>query len=258
MTPQHLPPFNKENLNLWFLQVEESMRSSKISGDTSKFDHVISRLSSDVALLIQNIIEIPHENNKYDTLKNKLLELFGKSEEIRVRQLLKTCRMGDENPLHFLQRMGSMVDRNVPDSVLKTIFLEQVPQSLYAVLAVNPEADLTTLALLADRVMEFRPNYIESMSRSNLAISWQPRTEDDTSIQHQLAEITRRITAMESNICKKIKEDLFKDDLDLNLVLGDLYQDIVHLQFEETDYVITITTSAHGHINVKHHVRGHQ
>ncbi|KAK9293481.1 hypothetical protein QLX08_011588 [Tetragonisca angustula] len=155
MTPQHLPPFNKENLKLWFLQVEAGMRASKISGDMSKFDHVISRLPSDVALLIQNIIEIPPENNKYDTLKNKLLELFGKSEEIRVRQLLKTCRMGDEKPSHFLQRMRSMVDRNVPDSVLKTVFLEQVPQFLYDVLAVNPEADLTTLALLVDRVMEF-------------------------------------------------------------------------------------------------------
>lgn len=58
--------------------------------------------------------------------------------------------MGDEKPLHFLQRTRSMVERNVPDSVLKTVFLKQFQQSLYDVLAVNPEADLTTSALLGD------------------------------------------------------------------------------------------------------------
>ena len=61
------------------------MISSKITGDTSKFDHVISRLPSDVALLIQNIIEISPETNKYDTLRKKLMDLFGKSEETKVR-----------------------------------------------------------------------------------------------------------------------------------------------------------------------------
>ena len=60
--------------------------------------------------------------------------------------------MGDEKPSHLLQRMRSMVDRNVLDSVSKTVSLEQVPQSLYDVLAVNTEAGLTTLALLTDRV----------------------------------------------------------------------------------------------------------
>ena len=85
MTLQHLPTFNKVNLKLRFLQVEVGLRSSKITGDTSKFDHVISRLPSDVALLIQNIIEISPETNKYDTLRKKLMDLFGKSEETKVR-----------------------------------------------------------------------------------------------------------------------------------------------------------------------------
>lgn len=127
--------------------------------------------------------------------------------------------MGDEKSSHFLKHMKSMVDRNVPDSVLKT-FLEQLPQSLYDVLAVNPGTDLTTLALLADRVMEFRPTYIASMNRSNMATSsWQSRAkndhiennmlipyqskDDNATIQHQLAEITRRMAAMESNISKR-------------------------------------------------------
>ncbi|KAK1136518.1 hypothetical protein K0M31_001068 [Melipona bicolor] len=87
--------------------------------------------------------------------------------------------MGDEKPSYFLQRVRSMVEKNVPDSVLKTIFLEKVPQSLYDVLVVNPDADLITLALLADRVMKFWSSHIASMSRSNMVTSaWQPKAEE--------------------------------------------------------------------------------
>ncbi|KOX78966.1 hypothetical protein WN51_10178 [Melipona quadrifasciata] len=73
-------------------------------------------------------------------LRSILPELFGRSEETKVRQLLRTCRLGDEKPSHFLQHMRCMVDTKVPDTVLKTIFLE-VPQSLHDILVVNPEAD---------------------------------------------------------------------------------------------------------------------
>ncbi|KAK1137177.1 hypothetical protein K0M31_001701 [Melipona bicolor] len=79
--------------------------------------------------------------------------------------------MGDEKPSHFLQRMRSMIDRKVPDSILKTIFLEQIPQSLHDILVINSEADLSKLATLADRVMVFRSPQISNLEESNMATS---------------------------------------------------------------------------------------
>ncbi|KOX81214.1 hypothetical protein WN51_00122 [Melipona quadrifasciata] len=107
VVPQYFPPFDKENPKLWFLQVEAALRTSRITNDSSRFDYIIQRLPADVSRLLENILETPPASNKYETLKNKFLELFGKSEETRVRQLLRTCRMGDEKPSHFLQRMRS-------------------------------------------------------------------------------------------------------------------------------------------------------
>ncbi|XP_043524736.1 uncharacterized protein LOC122536430 [Frieseomelitta varia] len=83
--------------------------------------------------------------------------------------------------------IGAMTPQHLPPfnrENLKLWFLqveaEQVPPSLYDVLIVNSDADLTTLALLADRVMEFRPNFIASMSKS----PWKTGTDkDDSSIQ---------------------------------------------------------------------------
>ncbi|KOX73840.1 hypothetical protein WN51_13918 [Melipona quadrifasciata] len=217
--PQHFPPFNRENLKLWFLQVEAAMRLNRLTSDSSRFNYIIPCIPSDLCTTsIMNIIETPPDSNKYDTLKSKLLELFGKSEETKIHQLLRICRMSDEKPSHFLQRMRSMVEKNMPDSVLKIIFLEQIPQSVCNALAVRPDADLTTLALLADRVMEFRSSRITSMSRSNMATSaWQSRAEDcyqednlvishqpreNNVITHQLAEITRRMAAIETNMSR--------------------------------------------------------
>ncbi|KAK1137761.1 hypothetical protein K0M31_002255 [Melipona bicolor] len=77
---QYFPRFNREEPKLWFIQVEAALRT-------------------------RSILETPPTSNKYETLNDKLLELYGKSEGSRVRQLLRTCRMGDEKPSHFLQRM---------------------------------------------------------------------------------------------------------------------------------------------------------
>ncbi|KAK1120255.1 hypothetical protein K0M31_012617 [Melipona bicolor] len=118
--------------------------------------------------------------------------------------------MDDEKPSHFLQRMRSMIDKKVPDTVLRTIFLEQIPQSLHNILVVSHDADLSTLAVLADRIMEFRLSQISSIDRANMAVSaCQSRAdggfhennlagshqsrENLVAMQHQLAEMTHRI-----------------------------------------------------------------
>ncbi|KAK9302824.1 hypothetical protein QLX08_005313 [Tetragonisca angustula] len=80
-----------------------------------------------------------------------------------------------EKPSHFLQRMRSMVEKNVPDSVLKTVFLEQVLQSLYDVLAVNPDADLTTLLYfnqMADSKSSKEMNYCKWFRYFTYIRSW--------------------------------------------------------------------------------------
>ncbi|KOX80086.1 hypothetical protein WN51_08990 [Melipona quadrifasciata] len=79
---------------------------------------------------------------------------------------------------------------------------------------------LSTLVLLADWVMEFRTLHIASIDRSNMATSaYQPpkasglqennftishlSRENIVTIQYQLAEMTRRMAAMETSISRR-------------------------------------------------------
>ncbi|KOX69812.1 hypothetical protein WN51_06000 [Melipona quadrifasciata] len=128
--------------------------------------------------------------------------------------------MGDDKPSHFLQRMRSMVDKEVPDTILKTIFLEQIPQFLHDILVVNSEADLSKLAILADRVMEFCLPQISNLERSNMTISASHSRADDgynetkmadthqlrddmAAIQYQLVEMTYKMATMETNLSRQ-------------------------------------------------------
>lgn len=101
--------------------------------------------------------------------------------------------------------MRGMVDGRVPDTILKTIFFEQIPQSLHDILIINSEADVSKLAVLADRVMEFRSPQISNLERSNVATSAShSRAGNDESkmaaLQHQLTEVTHKLTAMQTNL----------------------------------------------------------
>lgn len=98
-----------------------------------------------------------------------------------------------------------MVDGRIPDTILKTIFFGQIPQSLHDILIVNSEMDVSKLAALADRVMKFRAPQLSSLERSYVATSAShPRAGNDESkmaaIQHQLKEVTQELAAIRTNL----------------------------------------------------------
>ena len=167
MALQRLPPFKKENPKFWFIQVESAMQVAKITSDNTKFHYIISQLEPEILSLIADVVETPPAIEKYQTIKRRLLEMFTQSEESKVRHLLRTCRMGDEKPSHFLQRLKNLAGNNVPDSILKTIFLEQIPSSLHDILMASDNNDLARLALLADKISEFKSSQISAVNRGN-------------------------------------------------------------------------------------------
>ncbi|CAD1473095.1 unnamed protein product [Heterotrigona itama] len=75
--------------------------------------------------------------------------------------------MGDEKPSHFLQRLRNLAGNNVPDSILKTVFLEQIPTSLHDILMASDSNDLARLAALADKITEFKSSQVSAMSQRN-------------------------------------------------------------------------------------------
>ena len=101
---QRLPLFSqRENPTLWFVRAEAAMLAAKVTSDTNKYACLVSLLDPDTLNLVADIVTASPATEKFRVLKEELLELYGQSEESNARHLLKTCRMGDEKPSHFLQ-----------------------------------------------------------------------------------------------------------------------------------------------------------
>ena len=161
-----IPPFWRSNPKLWFAQVETVFRINKITRGDTKFDHILAILDSATLEFISDIVlSPPAEGCKYEALKKKLIASFAESEEKKLRRLLTVNTIGDQKPTHFLQFMRNSGGGQVSDSLLKAIFMEQMPDNIRAILIGN-KGTLDEVAEQADKIMEQLSPSISAVSTS--------------------------------------------------------------------------------------------
>ncbi|XP_071575620.1 uncharacterized protein [Temnothorax nylanderi] len=186
-----LPPFWKANPNLWFAQAEAAFQLSRVSADDTKFRYVVFNLDQEVLPFVSDILENPPPTQKYQALKDRILTSFGETSESKLRRLLRGHEMGEEKPSNFLQRLRNLAGRACGDSILRTLFLEQLPESIRAVLAVGGVEDLTTLAMQADKAMEVMKPVI-----SAVAIHSTSTSQPVSTLEQQIAELKKQVEAL--------------------------------------------------------------
>lgn len=190
-TPK-LPAFWKDEPEVWFLQVEACFRICGITQDTTKFEYLIMHLDQSVLFMVKDIIIAPPSSGKYETLKKRIMDSFSESAELQLKRLLGGIEMGDQKPSHYLQRMKSLAAGKASTDILKTLFLERLPDKVKSILAVCETSDLEKLALQADKIVEAFSNST-SMFVSEIS---PPPNEDDVS--KKLDTLIARIDALET------------------------------------------------------------
>ena len=161
---QKLPAFWAEQPRLWFIQVESVFSLSRISRDETKYAQIIANLDPSYLKFIGDIILAPPADRKYEAIKERLIASFAISEEAKLKKLFSGLIMGDQKPSHFLQAMKSLAaGNNVGDNVLKTLFLDQLPESIRSILATS-NADLSELAQQADKIMDIAHPQVSSIA----------------------------------------------------------------------------------------------
>ena len=74
-----LPTFWTSQPRVWFAQAEAQFVIRKITTDDTKYYHVLSALDQDTATRLLDLISSPPSENKYQALKDRLVETFGLS-----------------------------------------------------------------------------------------------------------------------------------------------------------------------------------
>lgn len=133
-----LPPFWVEKPEIWFYQVEAQFTVERVRSDIAKFNHLVANLEPKIIENIWDIIE-GEETNKYAAAKSRLLNIFKESDEKQIRILLTGLELGDLKPSQLLRKMKSLAGKDVSDKILKTLWLDKLPNSIKNVIIVSNE-----------------------------------------------------------------------------------------------------------------------
>ncbi|XP_039308631.1 uncharacterized protein LOC120358421 [Solenopsis invicta] len=190
-----LPPFWKEEPDLWFLQVEAAFGIAGIVRDETKYQYIIAHADPLFLPHITSLLRQPPAENKYETLKQRVLGAFTESEEVKLRKVLQGQQLGESKPTHFLQKIRNLAPVHVSDSIIKSMFLEQMPHQLRQILVANTDQDLDALTALADKLMEFS-------NPARLVVQQVNQADSDSSTDSSLAAIIRRLDKIEARFTK--------------------------------------------------------
>ncbi|XP_041974077.1 uncharacterized protein LOC121736204 [Aricia agestis] len=149
-----IPEFWVELPRLWFAQFEATMNPQK-QGDDCKFQLVISKLGRDALQQVSDIVYKPPDSNKYQALKDRLLQVFEESPERQFQRLVSELDLGSQKPSQLLRKMRELA-RNcqASEETVQSLWFSRLPPAVRAVLAASADQKLDNLSPIADKVME--------------------------------------------------------------------------------------------------------
>jgi len=74
---------------IWFIQVEATFETARITDKKTRAHYVIMPLDAEAISCCRDLIERPDENEPYTKLKERIIESFSASAESQLRQLIK-------------------------------------------------------------------------------------------------------------------------------------------------------------------------
>lgn len=189
-----VPPFWHESPEIWFAQVEAQFGITGTTTDLSKFNTVLAAIESRILTQVSQAVLNPPANDKYKNLKEQILKVYTDSEHKKMSKLLSDMPLGDRKPSQVLNEMRRLGGANITEGFLKTLWLQNLPEQTRAIISAS-DGDLTTLAALADKVVEVSKagrvnNVVNPLQCSN------QQSETNTSLERKIDALTRAIQAL--------------------------------------------------------------
>ena len=150
-----IPAFWKNDPELWFRQVEAQFNLANITSDPTRFSYVVANLEGDVISHVADFIKEPPQQDKYQALRQRLVEQFGATADEKLDTFLRGFELGDMKPSQLLCKMKSVVSGlAIDESLVRNRFLKSLPPHAQTILRVSGELDsLDELARHADLIL---------------------------------------------------------------------------------------------------------
>lgn len=186
--------FWRDHAKTWFNQLEAKFRAHNVRSDELKFCVVVDNLDKESMIEIADIIESPPSTDKYNKLKETLINRLTDSDEKRWKKLLTDVELGDRKPTHLLREMKRLTSNAVDEQLLRTLWMQRLPTRVQEILSIVEGVPLDKLAELADKAIERTNPAITTVT--NLST-----TETDAGTSSSIEKLTQQlqtlVTAME-------------------------------------------------------------
>ncbi|XP_071632181.1 uncharacterized protein [Temnothorax longispinosus] len=165
------------------------------NGSVQIIEESVSRLALDSRQIkeIKDVVTQPPEANKYETVKKALIQRMSVSQQQRTRQLLELEELGDRKPSQFLRHLRTLAGENVPDSLLRTLWLGRLPTQMQMVLATRTEDPLNSIAEQADRIHEMT-------SKAVVAATATPVNKE--SLEARIQALTKQVATLTTRLSR--------------------------------------------------------
>ncbi|XP_051166508.1 uncharacterized protein LOC127284855 [Leptopilina boulardi] len=182
-----LPGFFHSDPKLWFLQAELMFEFNRITGERQRAGAIISVLDYDIIQTISDLLgETPPSPRLYTRIKERIITNFSVSPEKELRSILRGEILTDGKPSMILSKIRHLSRGRCSEEIIKSVFLEQLPDNCRAILSLSEVDDVSRLAVVADKIVaNFSPaeNSVNAVSADN-------------EILKKLEVLTKRIDAL--------------------------------------------------------------
>ncbi|KYN04623.1 hypothetical protein ALC62_04495, partial [Cyphomyrmex costatus] len=150
-----IPPFLINDPQIWFIQVEATFQTARITDQMTMAHYVIAALDTEVITCCRDLILQPDPDEPYSKLKLRIIESFSASAESQLRQLIKGQVLTPGKPSQILNRLRNLnSDKRCDEAVIKTIFFDYLTPYIRGILATSECTDIDKLAKMADKIAE--------------------------------------------------------------------------------------------------------
>lgn len=149
------PSIVRDNIELWFLQLDHWFTINRITSDSTRFRTVEAALDANLLQQIYETVRNPPAPPalKYEAVKSAVIKNFTESEQRRAQQFVSGLQLGDKKPSHLLNDLRRIGGENQDEKLLKVLWMNRLPMQVQTCLAAVT-SPLNALAELADSVME--------------------------------------------------------------------------------------------------------
>lgn len=175
--PITLHPFTPHNINMWLKLVKCKLKAHGVE-DEDLFKRIRMDMPLEIAERIPELMDPEPTNDNFQYFENKLKEVFGKTREQDIRELLNKLSLNDDGPRRLMDQMIERAGTDISALVIADLFRQKLPKEVARLLVslnnteVKTQEDLKNLADTAEKVHQFEkhytsPNKVSAISSNN-------------------------------------------------------------------------------------------